>query len=46
MSKQTLFDRTYTGPRGPHLGSMTTFTRTGKLAKVNTSIHGRLVRLA
>lgn len=45
MSKQTLFDRTYTGPRGPHLGSMTVYTATGKLAKGNTSIHGKPVRI-
>lgn len=46
MSKQTLFYRTYVGPPGPHLAHMTVFTRTGKLAKDHTSIHGRPVRLA
>lgn len=50
MRKQTLFDRTYQGPRGPHLSYRTHMTLTGERKEGGVSIHpaksavGRTVR--
>lgn len=47
MEKLSLFDRTYTGPRGPHLAFRTHKTRHGQIKHgpraPHTSIHNRPV---